>query len=393
MKILHVCGAFYPCFESGGVVRSVYEISKELVKKGHEVTVYTTDGCSKRLNVKNNCPVDVEGIKTYYFRNISNTLRWKYKLYTPYYLPFIARKEIKNFDVIHLHEHRTFLAAVVAHYADKYKIPYILQPRGSLPRFTKSFQKKSFDFLFGYKIIKNSCKIIASSKIESEQYDKVFSSDKEIVYVPNGINLDEFKKLPKKGEFRKKYKIKENEKIILYLGRIHEIKGLDLLVKVFAELSKKSDNPKLVIAGPEDGYLNSLKNIAKILKIENKILFTGPLFGKDKLTAYVDADIFVLPSKYESFGNVALESLACGTPIIITKGCGLSEYIDKKVGYIIDYNKQQLLETLYNILTKDKKINIMSKNAKKFVEKFSWTKVIENLVNIYQNVIRANKIY
>ena len=384
MKILHVCGAFYPCFESGGVVRSVYEISKELVKKGHEVTVYTTDGCSKRLNVKNNCPVDVEGTKTYYFRNISNTLRWKYKLYTPYYLPFIARKEIKNFDVIHLHEYRTFLNIVVGYYARKYKIPYILQPRGSFPRFTKCFQKKIFDFLFGYKIIKNSCKIIASSKIESEQYDKVFSSDKEIVYVPNGINLKEFKNLPKKGEFRKKYKIKDTEKIILYLGRIHKRKGLDLLVEVFSKLQKNL-NIKLVIVGPDDGYLNYLKNLVKNLKIGKKVIFPGPLFEKNKLEAYVDADVFVLPSKdkYESFGNVVLESLACGTPVIVTNNCGVSEYLNSEVSYIVEYNEKQLSDAILNILTDEKKRIKMSVKAKKFVRNFSWEKVVDKIEKIY----------
>ncbi len=387
MRILQVVNFFKPSWESGGPARSCYEISKELVRRGHEVTVYTTDGFKYRLDVAKNKPVMVDEIKVYYFRNISNYLSRNFVLPIPCYSPFVARKEIKNFDVIHIHEYRTPLAAIVGHYARKYKIPYVLQPRGSMPRFSKSLQKRIFDVLFGYKIIKNSSKIIASSKIESEQYDNVFSGNKKVVCIPNGINLEEYKNLPKKGEFRKKYKIKKTEKIILYLGRVHERKGLDLLIEIFADLSKKSDNLKLVIAGPDDGYLNNLKKLAKNLRIENKVLFIGPVFEREKLKVYVDSDVFVLPSKdkYESFGNVVIESLACGTPVIVTDNCGVSEYINKKIGFVVKYNKEQLSRAINSILIDDKKREKMSKNAKIFIRQFSWGNVVEGIEKIYKN--------
>ena len=385
MKILQVTNFFKPSWESGGPARACYEISKELVKRGHEVTVYTTDGFKYRLNVPKNKPVIVDGIRVYYFRNLSSYLTRKFVLPLPYYSPFIARKEIKNFDIIHLHEYRTFLNIVVSYYARKYKIPYVLQPRGSFPRFTKSFQKKFFDIVFGDQIIKNAKKIIATSKLEAEQFEFAISN-KKIVFIPNGINLEEFKNLPKKGEFRRKYGIKETEKIILYLGRIHKRKGLDLLVRVFSELQKKL-HIKLVIAGPDDGYLNYLKNLAKNLKVEKKVIFSGALFDRDKLEAYVDADIFVLPSKdkYESFGNVVLESLACGTPVIVTNNCGVSEYLNNEVSYIIEFDEKQLSDALLNILTDEKKRIKMSEKARKFVRNFSWEKVVDRIERIYYN--------
>ena len=383
MRILQVTNFFKPSWESGGPARACYEISKELVKRGHEVTVYTTDGFKYRLNVPKNKPIMVDGIKVYYFKNISSYLSRNFVLPIPYYLPFIARKEIKKFDIIHLHEYRTFLNIIVTHYARKYKIPHILQPRGSFPRFIKSKQKKIFDVLFGYRIINSANKIIATSRIEASQYNNKIT--KKIVYIPNGINLEDFKHLPKKGEFRKKYKIKENEKIILYLGRIHKRKGLDLLIDVFYELKKELKNVKLVIVGPDDGYLNYLKNQAK--KIIEEIIFLGPLFERNKLEAYVDADIFVLPSKdkYESFGNVVLEALACGTPVIVTNNCGISEYITSEVGNIISYNKKQLTKTLYNLLINDRKRKQISKYAKKFVKNFSWKKVVDKIEIIYKS--------
>jgi glycogen synthase len=109
MNILQISQSFYPCFDSGGVVRAVYEISKELVAQGHDVTVYTTDGCTKRLDVEKNEIVTLDGIKVYYFSNLSNKLKIRLKVATPYHLFKIIRSVIKNFDIIHIHEHCSLL--------------------------------------------------------------------------------------------------------------------------------------------------------------------------------------------------------------------------------------------------------------------------------------------
>ena len=394
MKILQVTNFFKPSWESGGPARVVYEISKKLVERGHEVTVYTTDGFKLRLNVKKNMPVDVDGIKTYYFRNLSSYLTREMVLPIPYYLPIVARREIKDFDVIHIHEHRTILAVVVCHYAKKYGIPYILQPRGSVPTISKGRQKKLFDVLFGHAIIKDASKIIASSKIESEQYWSVFPelNNEKIIHIPNGIDLETYQNLPQKGEFKKKYSLNDNEKIILFLGRIHKRKGADRLIEVFSKLKSEFDSVKLVIAGPDESYLDKLKLIVSKLNIESDVIFPGPLYEKDKLEVYVDAGVFVLPSKdrYESFGNVVLEALACGTPVIVTDNCGVSEWIGDDVGYVVEYDGTQLYNALYKMLIDDEKEH-MSENAKKVVRQFSWNDIIEKYETVYQSLINCEK--
>ncbi|GAI33437.1 unnamed protein product, partial [marine sediment metagenome] len=86
----------------------------------------------------------------------------------------------------------------------------------------------------------------------------------------------------------------------------------------------------LVFVGPDDGYLPALKKLVKELMIEEKVLFTGPLFGKEKLEAYVDADVYVLPSSYEIFGLTVLEACACGTPVVVTEACGLANWVDQR---------------------------------------------------------------
>jgi len=164
--------------------------------------------------------------------------------------------------------------------------------------------------------------------------------------VPNGIDLAEFENLPTRGNFRRKYGLSNEEKIVLFLGRINQVKGLDLLVKAFASISREMADTKLIIAGPDDGYLSTLEQLIEKLNIKAQTLFTGPLFGKAKLEAYVDADVFVNPRADEIFGLVFLESLACGTPVICSQGCGIANIIDNQVGFAVS-NDADHLKMLY----------------------------------------------
>ena len=202
MKILQVTQFFKPMWEAGGVVRVAYEISKHLGDQGHEVTVYTTGGIHS-ANIETNRPIDVDGIKVYYFENLRKYFPWKILPVVPYYLPFIARKQIKQFDVIHIHEHRSLLAVIVHRYAKKYGIPYVLQAHGSvLPFFAKQRFKKLFDSIVGCRILRDASKLIALNKTEANYYMKMGVDEDKIDIVPNGVKLSEYEILPEKGKFR-----------------------------------------------------------------------------------------------------------------------------------------------------------------------------------------------
>ena len=373
-----------------GVTASVYHISKELVRRGHEVTVYTSAAFDthRKMDYVDN-PVIIDGIKVIYFPYIVHNYTF---FVTPRIIPYV-RKNIKNFEIVHLQDYRCFQTMVVHHYAKKYGVPYVLQPRGSVPRMSKSKQKKLFDILFGHAIIGDAKKIIASSKIESEQYRDVFPklNNEKIVHMPNGINLGTYQDLPQKGEFKKKYSINDNEKIILFLSRIHKRKGADMLIEAFSKLKNEFENVKLVIAGPDEGYLVKLKLIVNRLNIKDVVIFPGPLYEKDKLESYVDADVFVLPSnsKEESFGNVVLEALACGTPVIITNNCGVSEWIGDEVGYVVDYDKDQLRDAIMKVLSDEGLRRRFGEEGKRLVgNKFGGDRVILDVEKIYRRLIK-----
>lgn len=390
MRILQVYPYFYPAWKYGGVTRVVYDMSKHLADRGHEVTVYTTDALDEKSRIKiSSHPHCINGVRTYYFKNLSNYLAYKHNLALPVEMFFRTKKEIKEFNVIHLHGGRTFLNMIVHHYAKKYGIPYVVQAHGALPRaIKKQSLKKIFDLFFGYKILKDASKVIALTKTEADQYKKMGVDEDKIEIVPNGIDLSEYDNLPKRGEFRKKYRIKTDEKIVLYLGRIHVIKGIDLLLDAFSDLANKMGGVKLVIAGPDDGFLSTSKAQIEDLKIGDRILFTGPLYETNKLEAYVDADVYVLPSVYEIFGVTVLEACACGTPVIVTDRCGIFDLVEK-VGYVVEYDKEQLRDAVFKMLSDDGVRRRFGEEGRRLVrEEFGWGKIVNRFEEIYLNLMR-----
>lgn len=385
MKILQASNLFHPCFDAG-VSGVVYEISKELKAKGHEVTVYSTDGCTARLNVKTNKMVFVDGIEVYYFKNLSNTLNTKLNLATPYYL-FRKIKDIKNFDIIHIHEHRTFFAVFLHHYAMKYNVPYIIQSHGSvLPFLHKITYKKIFDKLWGYKILNHASQVIALTQSESEQYQKMGVPLSKIKIIPNGINEKEYENIPKKNKFREKNQIKAGEKIVLFLGRLHESKGIEILIKAFLEVTSEYKSIKLAIVGPDNGFLDSLEILVKNLDLEDKVIFTGPLYGNDKMEAYMDSDVFVTP-RYTGFPITFLESCAYGLPIITTNRGDELDWINDNVGYVTDYDEHQLAQAILNIILNDSLRNKFGDNGKKLIKSnFNWQNIVDKIEEVYKEV-------
>jgi len=392
MRILQVIPFFYPAEAYGGPVPVAYHLSKELVRRGHEVIVYATDAIDSRSRQKPRY-LEMEGAKVYYFRNLSNSLAWRRLFFAPGMVSQL-RKEIRTFDIIHLQDYRNFQNIFVHYYARKYNVPYILQAHGSVVTFfQKGRLKRVFDAIWGRKILKDAAKLIALTPVEVEQYKSMGVGEDNIEIMANGIDVSAFEDLPKNGEFRVKYGIKDNQKIILYLGRIYRIKGLDLLADAFANISKDFSEAKLVVAGPDDGYLPALKKVVKELAIEEKVLFTGPLYGKAKLEAYVDADVYVLPSVYETFPITVLEACACGLPVVVTDRCGIGHIINGQAGLVVHYDKKQLSDAILRMLTDEEIRQRLGEKGKALIcEKYDWSKIVEQLEGIYRAVLRKGSL-
>jgi glycosyltransferase involved in cell wall biosynthesis len=397
MKILQITYIYPP--ESNitdGITYVAYNISKELSRRGHEVTVYTSD----ILNLYDNesrSAIDnmiIDNVDVHYFRCLVGR---KTFFVTPKIIHSL-KKNINKFDIIHLHDVRTFQAIATYPFARTKKIPYIFQSHGAFfhPLPTSNINKIGRLFLdktIGERIVKNAKKIITTSKTESETYYKWGISKDKILTIPNGIDLSKYKNLPPKESFKKKYGIEDNKKIVLYLARMHWVKGPDVLVKAFALLKKNIGLNKviLVLAGPDDGFLSTIESLVARLGLNESVLLTGPLYGTDKLAAYVDADVYVLPSRYEIFGISLLEACACGVPVVVSRVGGLRDLvIDGVTGILFEPCDVKQLGYAIATLLNDKRAREMGLRAKRYVkENFSIEKVVDRLEILYDTIVSS----
>lgn len=389
MKILHVAHFFYPCLSAGGVVNASYQIAK-MQARDNSVKVISSDACQERLKFEESrYDVDIDGIKVDYFKNISNRFKLATMLDTPLGAIFRIKKQIRDFDVVHVHEHRQTLSIIACYFARRYGIPYVVQAHGSvLPFFQKEGLKNIFDKVFGFKILHGASKVFALTEVEKEQYLKMGVEEDRIEIVPLGINIEEYSDLPEEGIFREKFNISKDDKLIIFIGRVHEIKGLDLLIDAFKELADSEDDVKLAIVGPDDGYMDALNLRIAECDLSDKVIVTGPLYKSEKQEALVDCDLFVMPSKYESFTTSGLEAMACGKPLVLTKNNHIHDWVDGSVGLACDDDKMSLKDAMAEVLFDEELSKKFGMNGRRLIqEKYNWDMINEQILNIYESII------
>lgn len=390
MRILQVIPVFSPPKLFGGSQRVVYLVSKQLSKRGHEVVVYTSDMSSLKERVSKYVE-SIDGFTITHFKNVSPSWLSKVGLLITPRMEKCLKTEIKNFDIIHIHEARSFQHLVVWRLARKRGVPYVVQAHGNLSPHFGGFPRRIYDEIFGKKVLRGASKVIAVSKIEALDYARFGVNEEKVVFIPNPIDIDEFSNHGTRGAFREKYNIDSDSKMILFMGRIHAIKGIDVLLYAFAKMIKDSKvNATLVVAGPDDGFLKKCIGIVKTYNISN-VIFPGQLDDMERINAYIDADVVVLPSRYETFPITILEAYACGKPVIASDVGGLRDLvIDKETGILVKPgNVNELSRALLVSLSEDN-VAKWGLRAKEFVKRFSVGKVVDKLEQVYVNVVRQN---
>jgi glycosyltransferase involved in cell wall biosynthesis len=384
MKILQVFHIF-SLPHGGGTTDVVYKLSRTLSQRGHEVTIYTSDFELDREYIDS-----LSGVEVYPFHS------W-FSLPQIHLTPSLVtqtKRKLKDFDVVHIHQFRSFQNIIIWHYARKYGIPYIVDAHGSTPRTGKRGLKWLFDVVFGYRILKDASRVIAETETGVNEY-KIFDVNQDkIALIPPPFPVEEFSQLPPPGLFRGKYHIKEKH-IVLFLGRIHWIKGLGFLVESFYELTKSRNDAILVIVGKDDGYKSTLDRLIGKLNLADKVLFTGFLGGVDKLSALVDADVLVQTSIYEQGTGVPFEAILCNTPIIVSKNTSASENVTKiDAGYLVEYgNKKELSDTIQYVLDYPSQAKSKTQRAKEYIKaNLSIDKVVEKYEHLYNDCITDRKV-
>jgi glycosyltransferase involved in cell wall biosynthesis len=397
MNILYITHSYYPAFRLGGPSKSIHLLNKHLVQKGINVSVLTTNaGLEHSQEITLNRWITQDGVNIKYFNYCGN------KLYNV--SPSILTETyniISDFDIVHLSPVWNFPTLVGSLISYIKKKPYIISPRGTL--YEESFNikstllKKLYYKVFVKKIINNAKALHYTSEdemVKVRSYLKIYNSNSFVI--PNGIEIADFNNLPTKGYFRKKHSISDNIRCILFLGRIHYKKGLELLIHSFKEIINEGQaDLLLVLAGfDNDGYQQKLIELIAKCNLENRVKFTGPLNGREIPEAFVDAELFVLPSYSENFGMSVIESMICGCPVVISDKVGLSEEIKKSnAGLVVNLNVQSIKSGITTLLGSKLLKNNISSNAKKLVkDKFDINNVAADMVNQYNLILSAENL-
>ena len=387
MKILMLTWE-YPPRIVGGIARVVHDLSKRLIKDGHEVTVITY----KEGNVS--YFEDDKGVKVYrvdnYMINPNNFIDWIMQL--NFNLLAKANELIAKegkFDVIHAHD--WLVAYAAKSLKNSYDIPIVATIHATEAGRNSGIHDETQRYINDteWMLTYEANEVIVNSNYMKCELQRNFGLPFEkINVIPNGVNLTMYSGIEKDFDFRRNYAA-DNEKIILYAGRLVYEKGVQYLVGAMPKILQNYHDAKLVIAG-RGGMIEDLKAQVEYLGLGNKVYFTGYMEHKSLCKLYKCADIAVFPSTYEPFGIVALEGMLAGNPVVVSDVGGLNEIVEHGVNGMKSYagNSNSIADSILTLLY-DHKLGIeISKNAKnKVKELYNWTKIAQDTHFCYQKAI------
>lgn len=387
MKILMLTWE-YPPRIVGGIARVVHDLSKRLIKDGHEVTVVTyRDGDTPYY--ENDKGVEVYRVDNYMIRP-NNFIDWIMQLnfnMVAKATEIIAKEG--NFDVIHAHDWLVANAAKTL--KNSYNIPLVSTIHATEAGRNSGIHDETQRYINDteWMLTYESTEVIVNSNFMKGHIQNLFGLPFEkINVISNGINLTNFNGIERDYDFRRQYAL-DNEKIILYMGRLVYEKGIQHLIEAMPKILNGYNDAKLIIAG-KGGMLDELKQEANALGLGDKVYFTGYLDSKQVQKMYKCADVAVFPSTYEPFGIVALEAMLAGVPTVVSDVGGLNEIVDHGVTGMKSYagNSNSIADSILSLLYDHALATTVAKNAKaKVKELYNWNKIAQDTHFVYQKAI------
>lgn len=376
MKCLHVIPWYFPSFVYGGPIYSSAALCKVLTTYGNDVTVITTTANGKaELDVEVGVPHLIEGVNVIYFKRITKDNTH----FSPDLLSYLW-KNADKYDAIHIHSLWNFVSVFALTICALKGITPIVSPRGMLSDYVINtnhpLQKKILHYLLGKRVL-SKVKFHATSAAELDEIRKVFPKS-NVTVIPNIlIEIDKVKVETEPPEDDSIIKI-------IFLSRIDPKKGIEILLKGLTNITWSYH---LTVVGPgSNEYLETLKKYAAGLNIEDKITWVGPIYGNEKYTILAQHHLMALTSYNENFGNVILEALVCGTPILISDKVGLSNYVEKNnLGWICSTDHTSVTTMLNKFHNEKHTRDEIRKNApQKIRDDFGATTLAKLYVDIYK---------
>ena len=386
MNILQVSAAYYPAVSIGGPIFSTLTFS-EILQKNHQLTTLTTQqGLSKD---------QVQSINFDKYQVLSKNHKLIYKKYWgpsnftfSFSMIFWLLKNASKYDLVVLQGVWNFPFIISAFFARLFDVPYVIFPHGSLYKETvflkSSLTKKWMYFLTVKKMLKSARLICFTTKDEEMKVKEFLKIPLNSFVIPNVVKFEDFTHLPERGFWRKKFSIPSDSLILLHLGRISKKKGIISTLETLSTLLNQGYNIHFLIAGgDQEGYLPVIKNKINELNLEKFVHFTGLLNRYESLQAFVDSDIFVLPSLSENFGISIVEAMYCQLPVIISNQVGIAPDLKtNKAGIVVEMDgiEIKLAFELENLIKNPEKRNQLGIQGKTYAQANYDVLVLEKLV-------------
>lgn len=378
-KLLVVIPYFVPAYSYWWPIKVAYDFSIELIKKWYEVTVVTTDA----LDAKNRNTIleeTIDWIKVIRFRNVSNYLAKFHNLYLPIWMRKWLKKNVKNYDIVHIHDILNIPALLWSYYARKNNVNYFIHPHGILSDTRiwskKSWIKKTILKIFSYML--DDAKIIFALTKQEEKEVKQYTTNKNITILPNWIDLKEFEDIPE-IDLRRKYWLDKDTIIFSFIWRIQYIKWLDIAFKLLSQYDKINSNWRYLVIWPDEWEKDKLIKLSEELWIEDKIIWWWQSTWKGKYSLLKASDVFLFTSRAEWFPMTILEALWCWLPVFISEWCNFPE-VDGVVGKVVKNWVGENMDLLIGLVKDRIKFQ---KDLGMFLEKYSIFNIISKLDEQY----------
>lgn len=352
--------------KSGGPSRSVPLLVKGLAKIGVDVTLMTIRSDNMNLHALNGTTTKVHILeRNYSIKEMEE---------------FVVKEK---FDIIQNQSMWDICYHQMAKIARKYGIPYISTPRGMLEPWSlsqKRWKKKIALALYQMRDLQHSAFIHTTADSEA-QHIKDLGVKSPCVVVPNGIETEGYPCRTSMEGIKKQ---------VLFLSRIHEKKGIELLIDAWKSLKNNFQEWSLVIVGNgEPSYIDILRKRIANAGLNNCVTIKDPVFGSDKVSLYQSSSLFILPSFSENFGMVIAEAMSCGVPVITTKNCPWELLNKEQIGWCIDLSVEELERTLRMAMSlREEELYEMGQRSAQLIrQKFDYKETAKKMFETYKKCI------
>ncbi len=387
MRILHVVPCYLPGRRYGGPIASVHGLGMHLVARGHSVTVFTTDqdGFEPLAPPASERAV-IDGVEIRY-----HAARAPRRIHRAPSMRAALRERIGEFDVCHLHGLYSWPSVCAAREAERAGVPYVVSPRGMLVRDLirrrGAARKRLWLAAFDRRTLERAAWIHATAEAEAADLAAFPFRWPPVVAIPNGVEPVEFD-----GDLATVTpRVREalvGDDAILFVGRLDWKKGLDRLVRALARMERG----RLVVAGPDHGYGQELRRLVREHRLESRVTLLGEVAGRDKAALLAHARVLALASHHENFGNVVLEAMSAGLPVVVSQNVGTAALVrESGAGRVVEGDFLSLSRALTELVAQPDLCHALGEAGQRTArERFAWPAIAERFERLYAK--RANDV-